>query len=682
VGNIKGRYGVSQYQSRYYAEPHVNERFGFELTTLNSLYDRLTEQSFEPSLWVSDFSMTRRFKMKHGIDRRVFLKGASSCTAGLYALRSFPALANAATPLIAVSTPLTLFAYEDVQLHEGPMKRQFDENHARFLNLDEDRLLKVFRQVAGLPAPGEDMGGWYDLTGFTLEGNDFHGFIAGHSFGQYVSGLARAYAVTGSEPTRLKINRLVKGYAETLDPKAKFFVNYRLPAYTYDKLSCGLIDAKEFAHDPMAMEIHEKLTRAIVAYLPEKALSRAEQRSRPHQDTPHTWDETYTLPENLFLAYQRSGKTIYRDMAKQFLEDDTYFNPLAEGNNVLPFEHAYSHVNAFSSAMQAYITLGSEKHLRAARNGFEMLLKTQSFATGGWGPNESFGEPGTGQLGESLSGTHASFETPCGAYGHFKITRYLLRVTKDARYGDSMERVLYNTILGAWPIQADGTSFYYSDYANTGKKVWYKNKWPCCSGTFPQLAADYHISTYLRSQDGIYVNLFTPSSVRWTDGPAKFQLTQVTRYPFDNKVEIQISASQPNEQTIYLRIPAWATPNPLLMVNGTRVSEAVEPGTFVPVRRTWKEGDRVEIEFPMPLRLEAVDANHPNTVALIQGPLVLMAVAESQPVFDPQSLLRARPLKNANGDWVAHSIDGGQVTMRPFMAIDKESYSTYVRIRG
>ena len=71
------------------------------------------------------------------------------------------------------------------------MKKQFEENHARFLNLDDDRLLKVFRQVAGLPAPGEDMGGWYDLTGFSLERGDFHGFIAGHSFGQYVSG-ARA----------------------------------------------------------------------------------------------------------------------------------------------------------------------------------------------------------------------------------------------------------------------------------------------------------------------------------------------------------------------------------------------------------------------------------------------------------------------------------------------------------
>jgi len=616
----------------------------------------------------------------HEISRRKFVKAAGSVAASVHLLRSLPALAEIDKKLVAISTPLSLFNYADVQLHEGPMSRQFDENHARFLNLDDDRLLKVFRQVAGLPAPGEDMGGWYDLTGFSLEQNDFHGFIAGHSFGQYVSGLARAYAVSGDEATRLKINKLVKGYGETLDAKAKFFVDYRLPAYTYDKLSCGLIDAHEYAHDPQAMEIHEKLTRAILAYLPEKALSRAEQRSRPHKDTAYTWDETYTLPENLFLAYQRSGKGLYLDLAKKYLEDDTYFNPLAEGNNVLPFEHAYSHVNAFSSAMQAYLTLGSEKHLRAAKNGFEMLVKTQSFATGGWGPNEAFGEPGIGQLGNSLGETHASFETPCGAYGHFKITRYLLRVTKDARYGDSMERVLYNTILGAWPIQANGTSFYYSDYANTGRKVWYKDKWPCCSGTFPQLAADYHVSTYLRSHDGIYVNLFTPSTVRWMDGGTKLQLTQATKYPFENKIELQISASQPHEQTVYVRIPSWAKPDPIVMVNDRRISIPVEVGSFAAIRNRWKDGDRIQIELPMPLRLEAVDANHPKLVALVQGPLVLMAIADSQPTFDAQALLRAKPVNNARGDWTASSVSGGEVIMRPFMTIDKESYSTYVQI--
>src|SRR6202041_3338829 len=251
------------------------------------------------------------------------------------------------------------------------------------------------------------------------------------------------------------------------------------------------------------------------------------------------------------------GKPFYRDMAKQYLEDDSYFGPLSEGNNVLPFEHAYSHVNALSSAMQAYITLGSQKHLRAARDGFEMLVTTQSFATGGWGPDEAFGEPERGQLGDSLGLTHASFETPCGAYGHFKITRYLLRATKDSRYGDSMEQVLYNTILGAWPIQADGTSFYYSDYATTGKKVRYGQKWPCSSGPFPQLPADYHISTYLRSADGVYVNLFTQSSLNWSDGGGRYGLNEETRHPFDNKIQTQVSASQPVDYTLYVRIPGW-----------------------------------------------------------------------------------------------------------------------------
>jgi hypothetical protein len=146
------------------------------------------------------------------LSRRTFLKAATATTAASYAGRAIPAWAAVDKGAVAIHTPLTTFAYSEVKLLDGPMKKQFEQNHTRFLNLDDDRLLKVFRQVAGLPAPGEDMGGWYDLTGFSLEQNDFHGFIAGHSFGQYLSGLARAYAVTGSEPTRAKINRLVKGY--------------------------------------------------------------------------------------------------------------------------------------------------------------------------------------------------------------------------------------------------------------------------------------------------------------------------------------------------------------------------------------------------------------------------------------------------------------------------------------
>ena len=78
--------------------------------------------------------------------------------------------------------------------HEAAVRR----NHTLFMNLDDDRLLKVFRAPA-CPRP-EKIWGWYDLTGFSLINNDFHGFIAGHTLGQYVSAWP-ACAVTGSEAT-------------------------------------------------------------------------------------------------------------------------------------------------------------------------------------------------------------------------------------------------------------------------------------------------------------------------------------------------------------------------------------------------------------------------------------------------------------------------------------------------
>ena len=84
----------------------------------------------------------------------------------------------------------------------------------------------------------------------------------------------------------------------------------------------------------------------------------------------------------------------------------------------------------------------------------------------------------------------------------------------------------------------------------------------------------------------------------------------------------------------------------------------------------------------MPLRLEPVDANHPNLVALMRGPLVLFAVADSQPAFEKAELLRAQLANNAAGDSIATSADGKSISMRPFMSINDESYSTYVVLKS
>src|SRR5262249_32080098 len=154
----------------------------------------------------------------------------------------------------------------------------------------EDSLLKPFRQRQGMPAPGTDMGGWYDNSDDFDAKDNFHGFIPGHTFGQYLSGLARAYAVTGSKATQEKVQRLVRAFAETVEPTGRFYVDYRLPGYTFDKTCCGLIDAHEFAKDPIALDVLKRATDAALPHLPEKALSRVEQEARPHKDIGFTWD--------------------------------------------------------------------------------------------------------------------------------------------------------------------------------------------------------------------------------------------------------------------------------------------------------------------------------------------------------------------------------------------------------
>ena len=307
----------------------------------------------------------------------------------------------------------------------------------------------------------------------------------------------------------------------------------------------------------------------------------------------------------------------------------------------------------------AYLALGDEKHLNAVKHGFE-FVEQQSYATGGWGPDEHFVVPGSGDLGGSLTTTHAGFETPCGSYAHFKITRYLLRITGDSRYGDSMERVLYNTVLGAKPIESDGRSFYYSDYNFQGRKVYHPDKWPCCSGTLPQIAVDYRISAYYCDGGDVYVNLYVPSVARWSGR----SLRQTTEYPSSDNIRMDLGLPAPATFSIFLRIPEW-TRAPRVTVSGMRDSSPLEPGAFAEIRREWKNDDRIELELPRPRRLQAVDAQHPNVVAALEGPLVLMAVGEP-----PERIERAELLRG----------DLPGLSLAPFTQIADEPYTTYLRV--
>jgi hypothetical protein len=604
------------------------------------------------------------------ISRRKFIHSTSLAATGVLTLPL--ALKTAfASPLI--QKPLKEFGYGDVTLTSELHERQLHETHAVLMELSEDSLLKPLRQMAGQPAPGADLGGWYHYDPGYDPDTVIAGFAPGCTFGQWVSALARNYAIDGSPATRAKVLKLNRLYAKTIS--GDFYEKNRFPAYCYDKLVCGLIDSHQYVKDPDAFSILEQTTNIALPHLPGKAVEHG-RRWRQNPAIGYTWDESYTISENLFLAYQRGAGHRYRDLGKQYL-DDEYYDPLADGQNVLAGRHAYSYVNSLCSAMQAYLTLGSAKHLRAASNAFDMLT-AQSFATGGWGPDELLRGPDSGDLAASLTNTHSSFETPCGSYAHFKLTRYLLRATHDSRYGDSMERVMYNTVLGAKPLLADGSTFYYSDYNSHGSKFYKHDHWPCCSGTLPQVAADYRINSYFYDNDGIYVNLYIPSILRWRQDGTRISLTQRSEYPFEGALKFEIAASRPSEFAIHFRIPVWAD-GASIFVDGTAIPTSGAIGKFVTVRRSWKDGDYIELNLPMKLRLEAIDARNPQTVALVCGPLVLFAITDIPPKVTARQLLAAR--KTGRQQWQVETA-GGTLDMLPFTAIADQHYSTYLSVQS
>jgi uncharacterized protein len=561
--------------------------------------------------------------------------------------RAFLQTVAAATAAGAVARePLREFPYSDVVLTGGPLKQQYDWVHRHFLSLDNDRLLKVYRQRAGLPAPGDDMGGWYDADGF----------VPGHTIGQYISGLSRMYATTRDPATLAKVKQLVAGYAATLGPTGYPFASEKAavtwPCYILDKYVVGMLDASRFAGVAAGRELLPRIIRGAIPHIPDHTYDRG-----PDSPKQAPYDEPYILPENLFNSYELTGERQFLDMARLYLLNQEYFDPLAQGRNLLPGKHAYSHVIALSSAAKAYEVTGDAKYLSAIRNAWDMLEETQQFASGGWGPKEAFVPPHEGKLGDALTATREHFETPCGCYAHMKLARYLLRFTGEPRYGDGLERVLYNTILGSIEPTNDGDYFYYSDYQSGARKGYYKKKWPCCSGTLVQGVADYATSIYFHDANGVSINLFTPSEVRWKD----VRLIQSTQYPHADSIQIRVDAPKASEFDICVRIPAWLSGDASLAVNGKSLDVPAQPNRFARVRRRWNPNDTLEVKLPWRDRTQAVDDRHPETVALMRGPLMMVAV--DAPAGMPE--LGAPGLK-----------------FEPFYAVRGQNYTTYFRKPG
>ncbi len=524
-------------------------------------------------------------------------------------------LASAAGAVPVPQGPRLLqpFDYEGVTLEPGPLRRQLDEVRHDYLRLANDDLLKPYRTRAGLPAPGRDLAGWYRTDTF-------------HVFGQIISGLARLYAASGDPACRAKADFLVAEWAKCIAPDGYFYAAPKpnAPHYIYDKMMWGLLDDYHYCGNRAALTAMSRITDWALQHL---------ERSRKVNDTSTEW---YTLSENLERAYLATGDPKYRAFAQVWEYHDYWdiygrggdiFGPRPDGERTSLY-HAYSHVNTLGGAGATYLVGGDRRYLEDLKGAAAYLLRDQVFATGGFGPDEALVPPAARQA--RLIATHNTFETQCGSWAVFKLVKYLLAFTGDARYGDWVERLVVNGIGATIPMTPDGHVFYYSDYCpRGGAKRLHPEAWTCCTGTRPQAVADYDDLIYFHDAHDVFVNLYAASTLRWERDGVPITLRQSTRFPEVGTVRFDVTVPQAVEFALKLRAPAWLAAPLTASVNDQPATMEVEARHWATLRRRWSDHDQVTVTLPMGLWASPLAPGQPFPTAVLYGPTVLALHSDS-----------------------------------------------------
>jgi hypothetical protein len=272
---------------------------------------------------------------------------------------------------------------------------------------------------------------------------------------------------------------------------------------------------------------------------------------------------------------------------------------------------------------------------------WDNVVGAKLYITGGVGTAE-FGDEGFGRA-YNLPNDKAYCETCAAAANIFWNSRMNL-LHADAKYVDVLELALYNGFLSG--VSQSGDLFFYQNpLASSGKAR--RDTWSdpaCCPSNVVRVIPQVGGYLYARDPDGIYVNLYAGSTadIPWKDGTIR--LVQTTRYPWDGNMRISVEPVTPHEFTLNLRIPGWAGDGPVksdlyafedistgdrvrsnLTINGRPLANPELKNGYLRIRRTWKKGDAVELNLPMPVRRvrahRVVEADR-GRVALMRGPVV------------------------------------------------------------
>ncbi|MGG1639785.1 beta-L-arabinofuranosidase domain-containing protein [Paenibacillus sp. NRS-1782] len=581
------------------------------------------------------------------------------------------------------------FDLHNVSIDSGPLYHAMELNAAYLLSLEPDRLLSRFRAYAGLEPKAAHYEGWESRG------------ISGHTLGHYLSGCSLMFASTGDEKLLERAHYVINeleicqnshgnGYISGIPRGKELFEEVRagdirsqgfdlnggwVPLYTIHKLFAGLRDAYLLAHHPKALAMEIQLGEWLEDVF---------QGLNDDQVQQVLHCEFGGMNEVLTDLAEHSGEERFLKLAERFYHGEV-LNDLAVNHDTLAGRHANTQIPKIIGAARQYEMTGKPQYADLSRFFWDRVVHKHSYVIGGNSYNEHFGEPGklNDRLGEGTCET-------CNTYNMLKLTRHMFEWDTYAAYADYYERAMFNHILAS-QMPVDGRVCYFVSLEMGGHKSFNSQyeDFTCCVGSGMESHSMYGTAIYFHTPKTIYVNQYVPSTVTWDE--MDVQLKQETLFPQNGRGTLRVISKEPKWFTIKLRYPHWAEQGMIIKINGEALAAEACPTSYVVIEREWNDGDTVEYDLPMTVRVEEMPDN-PRRIAFMYGPLVLagdLGPVGQEPneerllasvLVGETDSLTSKLVPDGNKPNVFHMNDVGYVRdleLRPFYQMYDRSYTVY-----
>jgi uncharacterized protein len=492
-------------------------------------------------------------------------------------------------------------------------------NRGYMARLPADRLLYTFRANAGLPVgSARPLGGWEQP-----ENGQRSSELRGHFVGHFLSASAQLAAMGDSE-AKAKGDYLVAEMAKCQEKLGGKYLSAfpttwwdRLengervwaPFYTIHKITAGMFDMYRLAGNKQALQVLE----GMAAWADEWTAAKTEEHMQQILTV-----EFGGIAESFYHLAAETNNARWAKLGDRY-QKKSFINPLAARRDELRGLHANTHIPQVIAAARRYEISGDTRFRDLSEYFFYEVTTARSYVTAGTSNAEAWLAPPR-RLAAELKQSVNTAECCC-AYNMLKLTRHLYSWNPSPALFDYYERSLLNHRIGTIRPKLGHTQYYLSLAPGAWKTFNTEDQtfW-CCTGSGIEEYSKLNDSIYWRDQEGLYVNLFIPSELDWTE--RGFKVRQETHYPQSEDVKLTVTAARPENIVLRLRIPGWLRSAPTVKLNDQVLDVSAVPGSYLSVKRAWKAGDKVEMRLPMHLH-EEVMPDDPHTQAFLYGPLVL-----------------------------------------------------------